>query len=81
MGMETRGNHRYYYRKERQGTRVVSTYLGNGETAQLIAECEYWRRAEERQERVKVRREEQQIKQQAALVVGTEAALPFKGRY
>lgn len=75
MGMETRGNHRYYYRKERQGVRVVSTYLGNGATAQLIAECEYWRRVEERQERAAVKREQRTVEEQAARVLGTEANL------
>ena len=30
MGWETRGGHSYYYRKERQGHRVVSTTTGAG---------------------------------------------------
>ncbi len=73
MGMETRGNNRYYYRKERQGPRVVSTYFGTGATAELIAQCEFWRKAEEHQERAAVKREKQRIKEQAALVLSTES--------
>ena len=38
MGWETRRNgRRYFYRKERQGRRVVSTYCGSGERATLFA--------------------------------------------
>ena len=35
---EQRGNNIYYYRKERQGTRVKSTYVGRGEMAHLISQ-------------------------------------------
>ncbi len=73
MGMETRRNNRYYYRKERRGTRVISSYVGTGATAELIAECETLRRAEEAQARAKLKREQRKIKEQAALVLGTEA--------
>ena len=37
MGWERRGNHEYYYRKERDGSRVKSMYLGRGEMAHMIA--------------------------------------------
>lgn len=37
MGWERRGNHEYYYRKEREGSRVKSTYVGRGEMAHMIA--------------------------------------------
>jgi hypothetical protein len=53
MGWETRAGHRYYYRKERQGRRVVSTYCGRGELARLLAELDQLdrqRRDEERAE-------------------------------
>ena len=36
MGIERRGNHSYYYRKERRGKQVVSIYCG-GEFAERIA--------------------------------------------
>ena len=37
MGWEQRGNHRYYYRKERQGSSVHSVYIGKGPLAESIA--------------------------------------------
>ncbi len=73
MGMETRGNNRYYYQKERRGARVTSTYLGSGLVAALIAEYEELRKAEELYKRSLFKREQGKLKQQAALVLGTEA--------
>lgn len=40
MGWEQRGNNQYYYKKEREGSRVKSVYVGCGETAHLIAKFE-----------------------------------------
>lgn len=40
MGWERRGNHEYYYRKEREGSRVKSTYVGRGEVAHIVAEIQ-----------------------------------------
>jgi hypothetical protein len=40
MGWEQRGNNQYYYKKEREGSRVKSVYVGRGETAHLIAKFE-----------------------------------------
>jgi hypothetical protein len=37
MGWEQRGNHSYYYRKERKGSRVKSVYVGRGEIANMIS--------------------------------------------
>ncbi len=37
MGWERRGAHNYYYRKERDGSRVRSVYVGRGEWAHLNA--------------------------------------------
>ena len=51
MAWEQRGNGRYYYRKDWHDGTCRSVYLGSGETAQLIATCEYWRRIEEEQAR------------------------------
>lgn len=36
MGWETRSGHRYYYRKRRDGDRVVSEYVGTGELAEAL---------------------------------------------
>lgn len=38
MGWERRGNTLYYYKKERQGSRVKSIYVGRGEIAHLISQ-------------------------------------------
>jgi hypothetical protein len=51
MGWETRGGQSYYYRKQREGRRVVSTYCGRGEVATLFAalvELDQERRQQER---------------------------------
>ena len=37
MGWENRKDRRYYYRKLREGDRVVSDYVGSGPLAELIA--------------------------------------------
>ena len=38
MGWEQRGNNSYYYKKEREGSRVRSVYIGVGDLANLSAE-------------------------------------------
>jgi hypothetical protein len=38
MGWEQRGTNRYYYRKEREGSRVKSVYVGRGEIAHMISQ-------------------------------------------
>jgi hypothetical protein len=40
MSWEERKGHSYYYRKERDGARVRSVYVGSGETARLIAQLD-----------------------------------------
>jgi hypothetical protein len=40
MGWEQRGNNQYYYRKEREGSRVKSTYAGRGEIAHISAQIQ-----------------------------------------
>jgi hypothetical protein len=37
MAWEKRGNNRYYYRKRREGKRIISEYVGRGDVAQLIS--------------------------------------------
>jgi hypothetical protein len=40
MGWEQRGNNRYYYKKEREGSRVKSVYVGRGEIAHMISQIQ-----------------------------------------
>src|ERR1041385_8158915 len=40
MGWEQRGANSYYYKKERDGSRVKSVYVGRGEVAQLISKLQ-----------------------------------------
>ena len=37
MGWEQRGTNSYYYKKEREGSRVKSVYVGNGEVAHMVS--------------------------------------------
>ncbi len=75
MGVEQRGNSAYYYQKHWRNGTCVSAYVGNGPVAELIALSETLRKAEEHQERAAVKREQQKIEEQAALVLGTEAEI------
>ena len=36
MGWERRGSREYYYKKEREGSRVKSVYVGSGEIAHMV---------------------------------------------
>lgn len=40
MGWEQRGNNRYYYKKEREGSRVKSVYVGRGEVADMVSKLQ-----------------------------------------
>jgi hypothetical protein len=40
MGWEQRGNNSYYYKKERDGSRVKSVYVGRGEIARMVAQIQ-----------------------------------------
>ena len=46
MGWEQRNGKSYYYRKIRQGRRVISEYVGAGEFAELLLELDSFDRAE-----------------------------------
>ena len=53
MGWEERNGNHYYYQKERQGDTVVSTYIGSGEFARLVAQMDRGRRAERERKRLR----------------------------
>jgi len=40
MGWEQRGSNKYYYRKERDGSRVKSVYVGCGQTARMVSDLQ-----------------------------------------
>ena len=40
MGWEQRGNNSYYYKKEREGSRVKSVYVGRCEVAQMVSKLQ-----------------------------------------
>ncbi len=75
MGMEQRGNNSYYYRKRWVGGTCQSEYVGGGAFAHVVAEIEALERLPARQEAVAFRKLRSQIKQQATLVLSTEAEL------
>ncbi len=56
MGWENRNGKLYYYRKERDGTRVCSIYIGSSETAHLISKFEAMRREEKEMKRLHQRK-------------------------
>ena len=57
MAWERRGRRLYYYRKRREGKRVVSEYVGTGLLAELAAECDGLDRQEQEAERAARRAE------------------------
>ncbi len=68
MAYEKRGNSIYFYKKEREGKRVVSKYYGKGELASLIvqmdeieADSKEYKRFEEQQRREKAEKFEREI--------------------
>ncbi len=73
MAFERRGNHTYYYRKEREGGRVRSVYVGGGETARLIAQLDDLERDEREEKRILARmeREREQERDAELDVLGT----------
>jgi hypothetical protein len=68
MGWEQRGGRSYYYRKERESSRVRSIYVGGGETAAFISQLEKGRREEDEMKREDRRRELAKLEQQDATI-------------
>ncbi len=56
MAFENRSGNRYYYRKRRDGNRVISEYVGKGEIAFLIAQMDEIER-QEKLEKTEIDRE------------------------
>ncbi|MGH9943932.1 MAG: hypothetical protein ACRD9R_16425 [Pyrinomonadaceae bacterium] len=66
MGWETRKGREYYYRKERDGGRVRSVYVGRGVVAGLIARLDALDRDEREEQRLLARMEQSQFEAQDA---------------
>ena len=64
MAWIRKGNQEYYYRSRRQGSHVISEYVGNGPLAELSAEIDQAER-QERSARQKQERQRQQEYKQA----------------
>jgi len=64
MGWEDRNGRSYYYRKERDGTRVRSVYVGGGEGAKLIAQIEALESDEREGDRTFARLERERVQGQ-----------------
>jgi len=87
MGWEQRGNNRYFYRKEREGSRVKSVYVGRGEIAHMVAQLqssspllEKYARTMRSPEQVKLEKAEAALEQVSELIqLTTEAALLAAG--
>ena len=62
MGWELRNGKRYYYRKIRQGRRVVSEYIGAGEFAELLFEIDGLDRADKTLSRIAWKDEKDEVK-------------------
>jgi hypothetical protein len=70
MGWETRNGRSYYYRKEREGSRVRSVYVGGGETASLIAQLDALQSDEREGKRALARLEREGWQEQEAELDG-----------
>jgi hypothetical protein len=68
MGWEQRGAIRYYYRKERDGSRVKSRYVGRGEMALMISQFEASSGEVEKLLRVKKSMEDQELERIEAVI-------------
>jgi hypothetical protein len=67
MGWETRRNgKRYYYEKTREGSRVVSRYIGCGRLAPLVADLNQLRNERRQQERWEAQRARNEFAELAA---------------
>ena len=87
MGWEQRGNNRYFYRKEREGSQVKSVYVGRGEIAHMVAQIqstspllEKYARTMKSPEVIKAEKAEAALEQASDLIeLITEASLLAAG--
>jgi hypothetical protein len=72
MGWEDRNGRLYYYRKRREGRRVISEYLGNSVAAELSSMLDWERRH-------RCQRKSRGWKTQKAQVLGLERSIMHLG--
>jgi len=72
MGWEKRNGNYYYYRKEREGNRVSSKYMGRGELADLISQLDGYDKIGKRVEAKRQRKERQKFEQIDLEIKGIE---------
>jgi hypothetical protein len=63
MAFENRKGHSYFYRKERDGKRVVSKYIGKGELVELLSQFDEFDKENHEYEARKQRREQSKIEE------------------
>lgn len=61
MAYENRKGHSYFYRKERDGKRVKSRYIGKGELADLLSQWDEIGKDEREYEAIKQRKNREKI--------------------
>lgn len=66
MGWENRNGKSYYYRKERDGGKVRSVYVGSGKTASLIAQLEAIQSDGREGKRILARMERERVQEEDA---------------
>jgi peptide subunit release factor 1 (eRF1) len=62
MAWEDRNGNSYYYRKRREGQRVISAYIGNGFTGQIAEVLDMEDRVEAQQARDKAKEQRKHVK-------------------
>ena len=68
MGWEERRGRSYFYRKERDGNRVRSVYVGAGEVVGLMGQLEELRHEEAEHQRASARRERERQREDDAVI-------------
>lgn len=63
MALEKRNGNYYYYKKEREGNRVVSKYYGKGKLASLVAQMDEMEREEKEFEAEKQKKNLRKLEQ------------------
>ncbi|MDQ3713823.1 MAG: hypothetical protein M3388_16605 [Acidobacteriota bacterium] len=63
MALEKRNGNYYYYKKEREGSRVLSRYYGKGELSGIVAQLDQLEREEREFKAAKTRFEREKVEE------------------